>query len=1112
MERSSARASRAALVAIVALVTSFSLAPAAQGAGQFRAVAVPEMDGKPVHVSKALLQRERAAIERGESRMVSIVVRLEAQSLAANRGKVAGLAATSPSATGARRLDTRSAESQQYLKYLGDRQLELRSRLTGAVPKARVVHQFKNVLNAMSMLVPEDQISAVAALPGVAAIYEDRLLQLNTDVTPAFIGAPTLWNKLGGQGKAGEGVIVGVLDTGIWPEHPSLSDPDPLGGAYPAPPAPSGGPRQCEFSGGGNPGPAATCNNKLIGADRFMSTYDALNALLPGEYTSARDDDGHGTHTATTAAGNQAVAASIYGEDFGLVSGIAPRAHVMAYKVCGDVGCYSSDSAAAVDRAIADGVDVINFSISGGNDPFGDVVSLAFLDAYNAGVFVAASAGNSGPGANTTGHREPWTTTVAASTSDRQFATTVQLVASNGDILNLTGASLTAGIGSAPVYVPPVDTLCQSPFPAGSAAGMIVVCQRGVNARVAKGYNALQGGAVGMILYNPSLQGIATDNHFLPAVHLEGAEGAQLTAFLGSHTGVTASFPAGSAAAYQGDVVAPFSSRGGPGLALGIAKPDVTAPGVQILAGTTPTPATVDGGATGQLFMAIQGTSMSSPHVAGAAALLRDLQPTWTPGQIKSALMLTATGAVVKEDGSTPADPFDVGSGRIDLHKAAHAGLLIDETGANFVSMAGRLWDANYPSLYVPNLLGTISVTRTLKNTRPGRRTWTTRVTAPSDLKVKVPGTFDIARNGSRTIRITVDGSRLAVGEKRHALIELRSKGEHTLRFPITVVRGASAVPLTKNCVPAEIGLNQVTDCTLTITNTTFDPVHVDMTDKMPNQLQLVRNSVTNALAVGGNYVVFSGNVAPAQPPSVAVADATGGSPAGYLPLSLFGIGSVAGVGDETIVNFTVPAFTYATETYTRVGIVSNGYLVVGGGSTADVKFINQSLPDAAAPNNVIAPYWTDLNFASGGAVRIGTLTDGVSTWLVVDWENAPEYSTPSNRHSFQTWIRLGAVEDITLTYGAQTGNGDGGFLTVGAENRFGNRGQNHYVDGAGTLPIAGTELRVSSTPGGPGETRTITYKAKGKAVGAWRNCAEMDSDSYYGTQTACTSGRVRRN
>ena len=156
MERSSGRASRAALVAIVALVTSFSLAPVAQGAGKLRVVATPELEGQPINVSKALLQRERAALARGESRMVSVIVRLDAQSLAANRGKIAGLAATSPAMTGAKRLDTRSPESQQYLKYLGDRQLELRSRLTSAVPKAKVVHQFKNVLNGMSMLIPED--------------------------------------------------------------------------------------------------------------------------------------------------------------------------------------------------------------------------------------------------------------------------------------------------------------------------------------------------------------------------------------------------------------------------------------------------------------------------------------------------------------------------------------------------------------------------------------------------------------------------------------------------------------------------------------------------------------------------------------------------------------------------------------------------------------------------------------------------------------------------------------------------------------------------------------------------------------------------------------------
>ena len=147
-----------------------------------------------------------------------------------------------------------------------------------------------------------------------------------------------------------------------------------------------------------------------------MSTYDALVGLLPSEYSTARDDNGHGSHTASTSAGNRGVAASIFGLARGVISGIAPRAHVMAYKVCGDQGCYQSDSVAAIQKAIPDSVNVINFSISGGANPYADPVELAFLSAYDAGIFVAASAGNSGPGPETVDHRGPWVTTVGAST------------------------------------------------------------------------------------------------------------------------------------------------------------------------------------------------------------------------------------------------------------------------------------------------------------------------------------------------------------------------------------------------------------------------------------------------------------------------------------------------------------------------------------------------------------------------------------------------------------------------------------------------------------------------------------------------------------------------
>jgi len=1000
----------------------------------------------------------------------------------------------------------------------------------------QVVHRYTKVFNGVSMVLPQDNVGDVASAQGVKAVYLDELVQLDTDASPAFIGAPAAWAQLGGQESAGEGVIVGILDSGIWPEHPSVSDPDPSGKPYAPPPVvpgsngivprPAPGPgipplprSTCDFGDtawNANDAPFA-CNNKLIGAYDFIDTYRVAVGLLPTEFDSARDDNGHGTHTLTTSAGNAGVAASMYGVDRGVVSGIAPRAHVIAYRVCGDLGCYQSDSVAAIEQAILDGVNVINFSISGGNNPFSDAVEQAFLEAYENGVFVAASAGNSGPTAETVAHRGPWVTTVAASTSDRHFLSTLTLTADNGDTLNLTGATVTPGVSTPlPVVVNTADPLCQVPAAPGSFAGQIVVCDRGVNARVNKSFNVSQGGAAGMILRNLALQGLNTDNHFVPSVHLDGPEGAQLGAFLGSHTGVVASFTGGTATTVQGDVIASFSSRGGPLQTLGVSKPDITAPGVQILAGHTPLPATEDGGFPGQLFQAIQGTSMSSPHIAGVAALLKDLHPDWTPGQIKSAIMTTAKIAgVVKEDGTTPASAFDTGSGRVDVAAASNPGLTFDETATNYAALQNSMWNANYPSLYLPDMPGKITVKRTVRSVDSRARNWRVSVFAPADVRITVPKQIRLNPGESVTFDIAVDASFVPMGETRFATIEFK-QGDKTLRFPVTLVRGQPDVYTTKVCDPASIARGATTNCTITLVNNTFNTAEADFFDQLPNQLRLVPETVVNA-TVWGNSVIYKGPLAGAQPPIVTIAADPGGSPAGgYLPLSLFPSSVLISGGDETITNFTVPAFTYAGKSWNRLGIVSNGYVVVGGGTSADINFINQSLPDAQRPNNVLAPFWSDLNPAAGGAMRINTLTDGVNTWIIVDYEAVREYST-TRTASFQMWIRTGTVEDITFTYGTIQGNGDGGFLTVGAENEFGNSGQNYYVDGVGTLPAAGTELRVTSVPGAPGETRVITYQAVGHRKGVWANCGYLcakdivtGANIFDGESVACFIGEVK--
>ena len=716
---------------------------------------------------------------------VGIIVRLSDPPVSRYAG-TAGFARTSTDGTGTR-LDPRSPAVRSYRARLAARQDAFVASARTMVPEVQLLHRYQMVLGGVALRVPETAVDAIAALPGVVAVYRDSLLHLATEASPTFIGAKGAWKDLGGQESAGEGVIVGVLDTGIWPEHPSLSDPDPTGNAY----APLGVFPACQFGTGANPGPPFTCNNKLIGAYRFMAGYDACvtagNCAFPaGTFTSARDEDGHGTHTATTAAGNGQLPATVLGVERGNVSGIAPRARVIAYKVCGASGCLDSDCAAAVDQAISDGVDVINFSVEGGLAPYSDPVELAFFDAYASGVFVAASAGNSGPDAETVEHRGPWVTTVAASTQKRFFASTLKLASSDGAKLTVKGSTITAGIDPPAALVDAAtlgDPFCTNGTPDAALFGKVVLCERGVNQRLAKSFNVAQRGGVGMVLYNPDLQGFTTDNHRIPTISLENDAGAAVKTFLTLHPDVEASFTAGKAKRGAGDRVASFSSRGGPLQLLGVNKPDITAPGVLILAGNSPA-TTTPTDADNELFQVILGTSMSSPHVAGAAALVRALHPTFTPGQIKSTLMTLASGKVFDADGA-PFDPFDAGAGRLALKKLADVPITFDAQPFEFEAVS-HLWDVNLPSLYVPNVASTITVTRTAHSVRDTSTTLKLKVAAPDDLVVTVPAEITVPAGGDTAFPIQVDVSAVPEGQVRHATI-LFSGGGPKLRFPVTV-------------------------------------------------------------------------------------------------------------------------------------------------------------------------------------------------------------------------------------------------------------------------------------------------------------------------------------
>lgn len=286
----------------------------------------------------------------------SYIVPMANDPIVAYKGDIPGYGATKPG-TG-EKVNLKSAKVRKYQMFLSKRHSD--SLAAAGVDVKAKVHDYAFALNGYSAILTEAEVKALKAQVGVVTVLEDRMRYKQTDSSPAFLGL-TAGGGAYAKYYTGERVVVGVIDTGIWPEHPSFADD----GSY-APPLVS--PLACEFGNmAHNPNDAPfTCNNKLIGARRLLDTYKLLIGLGSDEFDSERDDDGHGTHTASTAAGNAHVEAAIYGRYLDTISGIAPRAYVVAYKALGNLGGYTSDLAAAIDQAVADGVDVINHSIGGG--------------------------------------------------------------------------------------------------------------------------------------------------------------------------------------------------------------------------------------------------------------------------------------------------------------------------------------------------------------------------------------------------------------------------------------------------------------------------------------------------------------------------------------------------------------------------------------------------------------------------------------------------------------------------------------------------------------------------------------------------------------------------
>jgi Subtilase family/PA domain len=1072
--------------------------------------------------SGKLAKTDPSLLGRTSSRLIPVMLKYDFDATASYAGGVRGLRATSPRVTGKPLAHNRLAV-RKYERYANLRIQQLNARVRALVPSAQIGHWFETAYGGVSARVPANTVARLLTIHGVVAVQKDSLQQPLDDNT-SFIGATNVWPTLGGSDTAGSNVVFGDIDTGVWPENPMLAAKP----SEPAPPKPLSA-YACDFGDGSDVahlGPTFTCNNKLIGAHNDTQTYMSVLASDGQEFCnngtgecSARDSEGHGTHTTTTAAGDCVSSAVLYGVQRGPVCGIAPGAHVIEYRVCLSQGCFNSDSVNAVSQAITDGVNVINFSISGGADPYTDPVELAFLDATNAGISVNAAAGNSGPTAGTSDHGGPWVTTVGAVTGPRSFTSTLHLTADGGATLDVPGVTLTNGISSqTPVVLAGSlageDPLCQSTLAAGTATGKVVVCERGGNGRVDKGRRVLAGGAAGMILYNQSagVTDLESDNHYLPAIQTQFDSNA-IANFVSSHTNVMATWAQGSATPSQSDVMASFSSRGPDGDWL---KPDLVAPGVQVLAGTTPQPdqTTADNGPPGNLFMAIAGTSMATPHSAGSSILVKAAHPSWTPEEIKSALMTSSVQDVVKEDGTTPAGVFDDGAGSIRVDRAVNPTLVFNETYADFVAAgADKLdrVDLNIPSIDETTFSGNLVTHRTAINVSGKNQNLAVQITEPAGVTITVGKKnhdLHVDKHGSTTFPIEINAPDVADGQYEARIDLVPKNGSNKVTIPVAFVKTQGAVTLSNTCSPTTFAKkNGISHCTVSAQNlgsvTANARILVAAREK-GKPLQYKNVGLPGSVVGPGEGVQWSGPLSPALAPQVE-SIAPGGEPYGYIPLSALGVTPIAGVGDETISNFGTPTFYYGGESYSGVGMVSDGYAVIGGGDSNDVNFAPQTFPNPARPNNVVAPFWTDLNPSFGGNMYIASIGDGTDNWIVLDWEAVRNYDT-ADTHTFEIWIRLpggtggsgAGSEQISMAYGAngvQDPDNPAGDSNWGAENRDGSSGISLTAyPGDNT-----TELVTLGAPTAGGQV-TIPFDIGSKKVGTWHSDASLTSDQTKGT------------
>ncbi|XP_008647207.1 subtilisin-like protease SBT3.18 isoform X3 [Zea mays] len=725
-----------------------------------------------------------------------------------------------------------------------DSHLQLLSTVFTEPNEAReaILYSYSCGFSGFAALLNSTQATTLSGTDGVVSVFRSRMLEVHTTRSWDFMGLRLhMHTEQSSQRhlKFGDDVIVGVLDTGVWPESKSFRD-DPHYG-----PVPSSWKGTCVV--GDEFDPAAACNRKLIGARYYLAGFESelgpLNTSDGSEYRSPRDRVGHGTHTASTAVGSVAPNASYFGGlGGGAARGGAPRARLAVYKVCWyrDLTgrCSDADILAAFDDALCDGVHVVSASL-GSPPPLMPLLStsteIGAFHAMQRGVVAVFSAGNDGPDASMVQNVSPWGLTVAASSIDRRFPTVITL-GNNASIVGesfLVKAMKNGLVDSSSVFTDGTCTFEQL-INRTAAWGKIVLCFATMGGVSSDGAAlAVYAGNGAGVIFADTISRKSSQDSFWPTVHVDLYQGTQILNYIRDSRKPTVRISPSKTVVGEtpAPAVAYFSSRGPSSVSPKILKPDVTAPGVNILAAwppkSSPTVIPLDKRLTE--WNMDSGTSMSCPHVSGIAAVIKSVHPTWSPAAVKSALMTTAymydgTSDVMQAGGTVKAaDAFDVGAGHVDPLRALDPGLVYDAGARDHVVFlcslgyteaairnmvlpqpaldtscprgggggGGPEADLNYPAIVLPDLGGTVTVKRTVTNVGANRdAVYRAAVASPQGARAEVwprELAFSARPGGEQaSYYLTVTPAKLSRGRFDFGEV-VWSDGFHRVRTPLVV-------------------------------------------------------------------------------------------------------------------------------------------------------------------------------------------------------------------------------------------------------------------------------------------------------------------------------------